>query len=483
MEDYLDSGFVLYDDRDYEDHPRREERDSRIVSYDDGDEPMPHELDYEYEYEYDYQTNEEESLGDIYTHCLYPTLSDAVGYVLPLIVASALFKTAAQSSYTSPQVFHGVSTLLGIYVVQRYMIESSYLLITLVAASYLILCLPVRCRRGPVVGFLCLCLMLYGERWMKPASWHKIRGVAMIASMKAVGVAVEADSSPLLNPFEYTGYILCPATCLFGPWVCYKDYATLYRANPWSLRRIFVAVGYLLAALFFLSVSNCWAQWMLPDTGWKWAVAYREALSFRASHYFISYASGSMALLGGFSSSAATVVKPWSIEAPRSLVQVVVHWNIPMHTWLKTYVFRRSRVRLGKFGAVLLTYAASSLLHGLNFQLAAVLLSLGFYTYVEFQLRHELANIFDACIAAKRCGNQKCTHKRTADNCWWVIPINLLFSGLAIFHLAYLGLMFDTSEQQETGYSYSHAMEKWSSLSFASHWVVLATYFAYFMIK
>lgn len=240
-------------------------------------------------------------------------------------------------------------------------------------------------------------------------------------------------------------------------------------------------------------------------------MAYREALSFRASHYFISYASGGLALLGGFSSSTATVTKPWTVELPRSLVQVVVNWNIPMHNWLKTCrqlvilitkfrkllispaitwkifhiadVFRQSRERLGKFGAVLLTYAASSLLHGLNFQLAAVLLSLGFYTYVEYQLRQELAHAFNACIAAKQCNGHKCTHRRTAENCWWVVAINISFSALAIFHLAYLGLMFDTSEQQETGYSYTHAVERWSSLSFASHWVVLATYLAYFMIK
>jgi len=60
---------------------------------------------------------------------------------------------------------------------------------------------------------------------------------------------------------------------------------------------------------------------------------------------------------------------------------------------------------------------------------------------------------------------------------------NLMFSGLAIFHLAYLGLMFDTSDLQETGYNYSHTINKWSELGFASHWIALATYGIYLLSK
>lgn len=60
---------------------------------------------------------------------------------------------------------------------------------------------------------------------------------------------------------------------------------------------------------------------------------------------------------------------------------------------------------------------------------------------------------------------------------------NMAFSSLSMFHLAYLGLMFDTSDLQETGYSYSHTIDKWAQLSFASHWVALATYCIYFLIK
>ncbi|GCB82776.1 hypothetical protein scyTo_0023781, partial [Scyliorhinus torazame] len=43
----------------------------------------------------------------------------------------------------------------------------------------------------------------------------------------------------------------------------------------------------------------------------------------------------------------------------------------------------KSTLTLGAFPAILVTYAASALLHGLSFHLAAVLLSLGFITYIE----------------------------------------------------------------------------------------------------
>lgn len=250
----------------------------------------------------------------------------------------------------------------------------------------------------------------------------------------------------------------------------------------------------------------------------RWLMAYRDALSFRTSHYFVSYIASALLVLGGFPLSSSTIVKPLYIEFPRSIVQVVIYWNIPMHYWLKTCmykiliwnrifimtknlamehwrikmeflyyfftdIFRPSIKNLGKFGAVTVTYLISSLLHGLNFQLAAVLLSLGFYTYVEFQLRAVLADTFDACVASKQCTKQKCTHKYNSYDCSWVFMTNLMFSGLAMFHLAYLGLMFDTSDLQETGYSYSHTINKWTELGFASHWVVLATYCIYLLIK
>ena len=64
--------------------------------------------------------------------------------------------------------------------------------------------------------------------------------------------------------------------------------------------------------------------------------------------------------------------------------------------------FKQAHSKYGTAAAVTLTYLASTMLHGLNFQLAAVLLSLGFYTYVEHSLRRKLAAAFDASITATK---------------------------------------------------------------------------------
>ena len=65
----------------------------------------------------------------------------------------------------------------------------------------------------------------------------------------------------------------------------------------------------------------------------------------------------------------------------------------------------------GAAAAIGATYGVSALLHGLNFQLGAVLLSLGFYTYVEHGTRHKLAAAFNASIAARRCPDADCSYR------------------------------------------------------------------------
>uniref|UniRef100_A0A8C0T792 Protein-serine O-palmitoleoyltransferase porcupine n=1 Tax=Canis lupus familiaris TaxID=9615 RepID=A0A8C0T792_CANLF len=104
-----------------------------------------------------------------------------------------------------------------------------------------------------------------------------------------------------------------------------------------------------------------------------------------------------------------TVSKPLNVELPRSMVEVVTSWNLPMSYWLNNYVFKNA-LRLGTFSAVLVTYAASALLHGFSFHLAAVLLSLAFITYVEHVLRKRLARILSACVLSKRCP-PNCSHQ------------------------------------------------------------------------
>ena len=180
------------------------------------------------------------------------------------------------------------------------------------------------------------------------------------------------------------------------------------------------------------------------------------------------------------------ITNPLNVELPRSLVEVVIHWNLPMHRWLKSYIFRPCRPIAGAPLAIFATYAISALLHGLNFQLAAVLFSLGLYSYAEHALRSKLARIFDACILARACHNREsgngddnddddeCRQHAHKKNVIWVKLTNFCFGFIAMFHLAYLGVGFDNGEEQSRGYSMDHVLGKWSELGYASHILAFA---------
>ncbi len=66
-------------------------------------------------------------------------------------------------------------------------------------------------------------------------------------------------------------------------------------------------------------------------------------MSFRSSHYFVSYVSEATSAAAGLGAtkeregdwSGVEVAQPIDIEMPRSLKEVARAWNKPMHVWLK----------------------------------------------------------------------------------------------------------------------------------------------------
>ena len=177
------------------------------------------------------------------------------------------------------------------------------------------------------------------------------------------------------------------------------------------------------------------------------------------------------------SSHSSSIVKPSHIELPHSLVDVVINWNLPMHYWLKIYVYIPTKKHYGHFPSVLLTYLASALLHGFNFQLSIVLFSIGLFAYVEYGFRRKLARILDACVAARACPLRSSCDEHTYT--YWhplTMIVNVFLCLLSLWHLTYLGQLFDGSSQETIGYSWQHVLEKWAKLNFASHLVVIGTY-------
>ncbi|KAF4072252.1 hypothetical protein AMELA_G00260930 [Ameiurus melas] len=321
--------------------------------------------------------------------------------------------------------------------------------ITLSLVCYLILFL---CRRSSNRGvFLSLAILIYmlmGELHMIDAeTWHKMRGSQMVVAMKAISLAFDLDRgvvSSFPTMLEFLGYICFVGTVIFGPWISFSSYRDAVDGRKMN------------------------------------------AVSFHFSNYFVSYLSETTMVMAGAGFSEhkdnlkwdITVAKPLNVELPRSMVEVVTSWNLPMSRWLNKYVFKNT-LKLGTFPAILVTYTASALLHGLSFHLGAVLLSLGFITYVEHVLRKRLAAIFSACILSKRCLND-CKHQNKTNG--WVYGINLFFSALSIFHLTYLGSLFDLDAEDEKGYLAGHTIQTWSELNWASHWVMLGCWVFYWLI-
>ncbi|XP_041860799.1 protein-serine O-palmitoleoyltransferase porcupine-like isoform X2 [Melanotaenia boesemani] len=418
--------------------------------------------------------------------------------LLLCLVCRLCFRLGVGSS-----VKHAVSALAGMYGLFLFFELHMLWVLLLGVLCYLILLLSRHSSsRGLFLSAVILVYLLIGElHVIDVVTWHKIRGSQMVVAMKAISLAFDLDRKAvdiLPSPAEFLGYVLFVGTVVFGPWISFSTYRNAVDGAKLSWLWLHTSVFNLLKSQICLLVSTCVAPYLFPlfipvygnSVTQKWLHAYENAVSFHFSNYFVGHLSeGTCVLAGaGFTEEKdhtrwnMRVVDPFSVEMPRSMVLVVTSWNIPMSRWLKTYVFKNA-MKLGTFPAILVTYTASALLHGLSFHLGAVLLSLGFITYVEHVLRKKLASIFSACILSRPCSSD-CSHQHKKN--YWVMMLNLIFSLLVVFHLTYLGSMFDPGSDEleaEEGYTAIHTIQRWSELNWASHWVVFACWVLYRLIQ
>ncbi|XP_015196837.1 protein-serine O-palmitoleoyltransferase porcupine isoform X1 [Lepisosteus oculatus] len=446
--------------------------------------------------------------------CLLPTAQQGLEQVWQLLViclVCRLFWRLGPPSYLK----HLSTVAGGFYSLYLFFELHMVWVVLLSLLCYLILFL---CRhsgnRGSFLSVTILIYLLMGElHMMDTATWHKMRGSQMVVAMKAISLAFDLDHGTVPavpSPVEFMGYIYFVGTVIFGPWISFNSYKEAIESQRLSLAWFTKVCLSWIKCQVCLIISNCIAPYLFPyfipiygdrmlrnrkkrkarGALARWLRAYENALSFHFSNYFVGYLSETTTSLAGagFTDNKdniqwdLTVTRPLNVELPRSMVEVVTSWNLPMSRWLNTYVFK-SALRLGTFPAILVTYTASALLHGLSFHLGAVLLSLGFITYVEHVLRKRLAAIFHACILSRRCPPD-CGHQHKQS--LWVYAINMGFSAMSIFHLAYLGSLFDSDVDNidsEEGYVANHTIQKWSELSWASHWVTFGCWVFYRLIR
>ncbi|XP_026323706.1 protein-serine O-palmitoleoyltransferase porcupine [Hyposmocoma kahamanoa] len=438
---------------------------------------------------------EDEYIEETWTYialCGKPTLYEGLRFAKDLIIANVAFRLIIQYVSLPHNVRHSLSLVIGSFLLYHNIGPAIIWTIGLAAIAYILIVLLslITTRwRGCLTSILVISFLLSCEVYIvNPKMWQQIRGVQMIAAMKVISVAIELDRDlfkSMLNPVEFGGYVLCPANCILGPWISFHTY-NQYLDVKFLCRRWFTIIFvHLCLSMLFLVLSNCIVPWYIDDEAPKWIVAYRDAQAFRMSHYFVSSMSIVSMISAGFGltndcHSELQVTKPFFIELPRSLVQAVIFWNIPMHQWLKNYVFKTCQ-SYGHLLAIFVTYAVSSLLHGLNFQFSAVLLSIGTFSYIEYNFRHKVAAALEVCCLANPCVKQ-CDHKYK-KNTFLAVFINTLFSLITIIHLAYLGVMFAASfSLQETGYSYYHTISKWENLNYFSHCFAAFMYVVYLMM-
>nr|XP_034805420.1 protein-serine O-palmitoleoyltransferase porcupine isoform X4 [Pan paniscus] len=397
--------------------------------------------------------------------CLLPTAQqglDQIWLLLAICLACRLLWRLGLPSYLK----HASTVAGGFFSLYHFFQLHMVWVVLLSLLCYLVLFL---CRhsshRGVFLSVTILIYLLMGEMHMvDTVTWHKMRGAQMIVAMKAVSLGFDLDRGEVgtvPSPVEFMGYLYFVGTIVFGPWISFHSYLQAVQGRPLSCRWLQKVARSLALALLCLVLSTCVGPYLFP--------------------YFIPLDGDRLLRNKKRKARDLTVSKPLNVELPRSMVEVVTSWNLPMSYWLNNYVFKNA-LRLGTFSAVLVTYAASALLHGFSFHLAAVLLSLAFITYVEHVLRKRLARILSACVLSKRCPPD-CLHQHRLG--LGVRALNLLFGALAIFHLAYLGSLFDVDVDdttEEQGYGMAYTVHKWSELSWASHWVTFGCWIFYRLI-
>lgn len=80
--------------------------------------------------------------------------------------------------------------------------------------------------------FLCCSELLF----VNEREWHKIRGAQMILAMKVISLSFDSDIGTIQNvppPLDYAGYVFNVGTCVFGPWVSYRDYLAIFNRPVW----------------------------------------------------------------------------------------------------------------------------------------------------------------------------------------------------------------------------------------------------------
>lgn len=462
------------------------------------------------EYPQDSHDNQNYYLQVILAFLVYPfhVLYYNYGTIIKIVLVTRVAHLIADLFRTPQLIKNLITCILGYHQIINYLTLSSTelsdtrqnflatVIITYIVFLHLVAKLCKRTHNAHLLNYITPAMMLfpifineYNIHIMKHQQHTNLRAILMILSMKMVS---KLDKVHLSNDVTGTlAYLLHPSSCLMGPW--HEDFeeegskSIRHLLNKFR-QQLIVAVKefaktYLLLMISDELISSISALVETSDVSTlltKTFTVYSTAQEFRFSHYFVIYMTSSfLNLWTNPESKYHRLCDIAKVEYPRSLVEVVIYWNVNMHNWLKNYVFDRIKCQTQNVPvAIFCTYMISSTLHGFKFNIWAVLFSLGFLSWIEHEIRYKLSARFSACILARQCKrNTKKTcirgHRRDESNSISVRAFNLMFRILAIVHLAYLGSIFIEDFDAR---SYTDDLRSWSSLYFYSPILGMLTY-------
>lgn len=459
----------------------------------EGDDELEDNEDYDYD---SMVLPDEESFKDVYQGCIKSSTQQVQQYILVLVGCGLLQRVAWEIVRRSvgnrhQYLHHLISLVCGLISLWFYVGAGSSLYVCLhVLNLCLFLKLALRLKikyTGPLLCMYTILCQLFCEYLLKSEQYETIRGPQMVVSMKLISVAYEVqDEKEKYQLITYLGYMLSPASLILGPWVSLKDYRPDFSVRLKLMPHLGRILLNILFAVTFLNLSNCIVPWLKQSmSAGLWWSTYLEAFSVRCSHYFVCYLSQATLMSTSTNSLTYTqsIVNPWAIEFPRSLSEVIRNWNIPMHLWLKQNIFNRLRAtKCPYFVAIFITYLVSCLVHGFNYKVHLVLISLSCFSYFENLLRRCLAQVFDACIESTCC-KQSCKYlhcpRRVTKQ--YFTPASLLvrfvnfsFSLIVVIQLAYLGVMLNATTS-----STMTILEIWYNMNYLGHILAMIMFVFY----
>lgn len=424
----------------------------------------------------------------IYDLCLSPTVKQTAHFMFVLIITNILYHCLAKISYRiSDSLVHVMSTIIGLtylYMFSFYGNVEVLFIIPVVYLSYYALCemeqrvFEAEFSTGITIGATFASILISCEYYYPDhEAWLKVRSVVMVAMMKIISLAFDIHRNHRLPTLiEYSGYIWCPANSHVGPWITFKEYNRGNRSNTINFSWVIGLIKYFIMAMGFVCFSNCISTYLISDNSNVFLLSFRHAMSFRMSHYFISFVGSTAMVAAGFRNDIKsshvfwnyTITRPYETEFPRSLACVVANWNLPAHNFLKKYIYPLF-LPYGQLMAVLMTFFVTAMLLGLSVEVSVVLLTLCVFSYAQSRFQERTARMLDACIRIRPC--KVCKYYYRCDSNL-VRFFNLLYTISTIILMTYIGCLMEDINHTRTVREIADGITfKWSQLNGIGHFI------------